>query len=261
LNNFNSKPKWRFLAAAGVALTLIIYLGGVAWSAFGPSRWISYKTRIGGYENVTLADGSRIQLNTDTEMKVRITPEKQEVQLVRGEALIDVAPDAHRGFTLRAGSTAVQANQSGGNGAAFVVRRWGHNGIDVAVAKGTVVLGRSSSLSSIVEEGELANVRSDGVHLMRFGVEELKRKLSWTTGLLTFKGESLEEVANEFNRYNRKHLVVVDPRIAGRKIGGAFHATDPDSFVSALQKWFDVRADEEPLADGDGAVVRLTKAN
>jgi len=79
--------------------------------------------------------------------------------------------------------------------------------------------------------GDSATVRPQGVHLAKETVEELNRKLSWTAGFLSFKGETLSEVTDEFNRYNRKHLVVTDPRIANRRIGGAFQATDPESFV------------------------------
>jgi transmembrane sensor len=55
---------------------------------------------------------------------------------------------------------------------------------------------------------------------------------------VSFQGETLTEVMDEFNRYNRKHLMVTDPAIASRKIGEAFQATDPGSFVLALEKWF-----------------------
>jgi ferric-dicitrate binding protein FerR (iron transport regulator) len=55
--------------------------------------------------------------------------------------------------------------------------------------------------------------------------------------------------------------VVTDPRIANRRIGGAFQATDPESFVLALQKWFDIHAEEQVPADVDNAVIRLTRSD
>lgn len=64
-------------------------------------------------------------------------------------------------------------------------------------------------------------------------------------------------MTDELNRYNRKHLVVTDPAIASRKIGRAFQATDPDSFVLALEKWFGVRADEQVPALSGNTVIRL----
>ena len=77
---------------------------------------------------------------------------------------------------------------------------------------------------------------------------------------MTFQGETLAEVTDEFNRYNRKQLIVTDPFIANRRIGGAFQATDPESFVSALRKGFGVHSDEQqpaPSSSPASGSVRL----
>jgi transmembrane sensor len=271
----NSGPgsEWPFRIATGAALTLIIYLLCLAaWMVVERADWISYTTSIGGYEHVTLADGSGIQLNTDSEIRARLTPRKREVQLIRGEALIKVAHDGRRPFTVSAANASVRADPPGELGAAFVLRMRGRTGVDVSVTEGTVflgpsdriidvALGRSSSSQSALGAGDAATVRPEGIHLAKVGIEELNRKLSWTAGLLSFQGETLAEVTDEFNRYNRKHLVVTDPSIAGRRIGGAFQATDPESFVSALQKWFEVRAEEDVMADTANPVIRLSRMN
>jgi transmembrane sensor len=271
--NSGSGSGWPFRVAAGAALTLIIYLLGlVAWIVLGPSDWISYTTSIGGYEHVTLADGSAIQLNTDSEIRARLTPAKREIQMIRGEALIKVAHDPRRPFTVSAANTSVRADPPGIVGAAFVLRMRGLKDVDVAVSEGTILLGfshriidvalgRISYSQSTLGAGDAATVRPEGVHLAKIALEDLNRKLSWTAGLLSFQGETLSEVTDEFNRYNRKHLVVTDPLIADRRIGGAFQATDPDSFVSALQKWFGIRADEQIPPDAGNPVIRLTSTN
>jgi len=263
-----------FRVATGAAVSLIIYLLGlVTWIMLSRSEWISYTTSVGGYEHVTLADGSAVQLNTDSEIRARLTPGKREIQLVRGEALIKVSHDARRPFTIRATNTSVRADPPGSTvGAAFVVRLRGPQRVDVAVTEGTVLLGpsdriidmalgRTSPSQSTLGAGDAATIRPEGVHLAKVAMEELNRKLSWTAGLLSFQGETLSEVTDEFNRYNRKHLVVTDPLIADRRIGGAFQATDPDSFVSALQKWFGIRADEQVSPDAGSPVIRLTSTN
>lgn len=267
----NNGSRWRFRIAAGAALTLVIYLIGVtAWFVLSPVDWISYTTSIGGYEHVTLPDGSGIQLNTDSEIRARLTPDKREVELIRGEALINVAPDVRRPFTVSAANTSVRASTPVRVGAAFVVRLRAPKGMDVAVTEGTVILGPSYRLIDValgrdgasqatLLAGYTATVRAEAIHLAKVDLEELNRKLSWTAGLLSFQGETLTEVTDEFNRYNRKHLVVTDPFIAERRIGGAFQATDPESFVSALEKWFGVHADEQlPTTPSDNPVIRLT---
>ncbi len=263
--NTNSGSGWPFRVAAGAALTLISYLVCLTgWSALSPSEWIKYTTSIGGYEHITLADGSGVQLNTDSEIRARLTAQRREIELIRGEALINVVPDAYRPFTVSAANVAVHTNDAA---AAFVVRLRTTGAVDVSVTHGNVLLGSSYGFidvalrrnpfsQSTLVEGDAAAVRPEGVHLTKVGLEELNRKLSWTAGLLSFQGETLSEVTDEFNRYNRKHLVVTDPSIANRRIGGAFQSTDPDSFVSALQKWFGVHADEQHENSGSG-VIRL----
>jgi transmembrane sensor len=271
--NSGSGSGWPFRVAAGAALTLIIYLLGLlAWIVLGPSEWISYTTSVGGYEHVTLADGSAVQLNTDTQIRARLTSEKREIQLVRGEALIKVTHDVRRSFKISAANTSVRADPPGNGGAAFVLRMRGPQRIDVAVTEGTILLGpsdriidvalgRNFSYQSKLGAGEAATVSPKGVHLEKIALEELNRKLSWTAGLLSFQGETLSEVTDEFNRYNRKHLVVTDPLIADRRIGGAFQATDPDSFVSALEKWFGIHADEQVPPGAGNPVIRLSKTD
>lgn len=264
---------WPFRVASGAALSLILYLLGFAgWVTFSPSGWIRYTTSIGGYEHIRLADGSGIQLNTDSEIRTRVTAGKREIELVRGEALIRVVHDTRGPFTVRAANVAVHADPLNKAEAAFVIRVRAPTKVDVSVTQGSVVLGPTQRLidvalrhdafsQSTLEEGDAAAVRPEGVHLTKVGLEELNRKLSWTAGLLSFQGESLAEVTDEFNRYNRKHLVVTDPSIANRRIGGAFQATDPESFVSALRKGFGVRADEQARETSETGVIRLTRKN
>jgi transmembrane sensor len=266
-----NKSAWPLRIAAAAALTLIIYLVGLAgWLTLQPSGWIKYTTTIGGYENIALADGSGIQLNTDSEIRARLTAHVREIQLVRGEALFHVANDRQRPFTIKAANVAVHVNQVDETAAALVVRLRTPSTVDISVTRGSVILERAERLldialrhsavpASTIVEGDMAAVRPAGVHLTRVGLEELNRKLSWTAGLLSFQGETLSEVTDEFNRYNRKHLIVTDPSIANRRIGGAFQATDPQSFVAALRKGFGVRA-QELRESSDEGVIRLTSA-
>ena len=52
--------------------------------------------------------------------------------------------------------------------------------------------------------------------------------------MLVFDGTLADAVA-EFNRYNTRQLLVVDPALANTRVGGRYKATDPDSFAKYLQ--------------------------
>jgi transmembrane sensor len=63
----------------------------------------------------------------------------------------------------------------------------------------------------------------------------------------------------EFNRYNRRRLVIVDPAIAQMKVGGSFEAQDPESFAATLEKHFGVR--RMPAVRGDNDMIRLASSD
>src|SRR3546814_6644836 len=49
--------------------------------------------------------------------------------------------------------------------------------------------------------------------------------------MLKFDQAPLSEVATEFNRYNRRQIVVTDPAAAAIRIGGTFQASNVDAFA------------------------------
>jgi len=267
---------WGTLAfAAGLALAAaacVIVM--VAWIATTRSGRDYFETGIGGYAHLTLADGSVIQLNTNSAVRAWITAGHREVRVIRGEVLVEAAPDPARPLELIALGTTVRVAPSTVDRAALDIRIRAPGVVDVAVKQGGAIVGPSenwldaalgetpfahSSATTGLTAGDIVRAAPEGFRLGTLAEDDLDRKLSWTVGLLSFRGETLSEVAAEFNRYNRLQLVVADPSIATRRIGGAFQATDPQSFVAGLQKWFDIRA-ETPDPKTGAQIVRLSGA-
>jgi transmembrane sensor len=67
----------------------------------------------------------------------------------------------------------------------------------------------------------------------------------WLVGRLKFEGEPLGQVAEEFNRYSTRKLVIADPKLAAKPISGTFRADDQDAFVQALEIAHIARVDSE----------------
>src|SRR6185437_9213291 len=63
----------------------------------------SYSTTIGGRETLALADGSQIDLNTDTAVRVDISRARRTIWLDKGEAFFKVRHDAQRPFEVMVG--------------------------------------------------------------------------------------------------------------------------------------------------------------
>jgi len=194
-----------------------------------------------------LPDGSAVSLNTNTKVRVAYTAEERRVELLQGEAQFEVGRDAQRPFIVSAGDSHVRVV-----GTQFVVRLRSASDLDVLVSEGRVSI--DSPAETLVSAGQMALVR-DGRITTR-SVDDISRRVAWTEGMLIFNGETLSEAVAEFNRYNRRQLVITDPDIASKTIGGAFKATNPDRFATALEKMFHVEV--RVHQDTTGAQIRLS---
>jgi transmembrane sensor len=230
-----------FLSVAASLACAVIYLG-IMHLVGGPK---TYSTAVGGFQRIVLEDRSAVDLNTNSEIRVALTPRLRKIELVRGEASFEVAHDASRPFVVYAGTTAVRAV-----GTKFNVRRL-DDSVEVIVDEGKVAVGQPSLLEGEavpvaaaipqLSVGEAALVGGSGVQLKRLPGTERVRKLAWQTQMLVFDSEALIDVVTQFNRYNGRQLVIADPSLAGLEISGYFRPTNLDAFVSVLQSNFDVR--------------------
>jgi transmembrane sensor len=224
--------RWSMGLAAGLVLAL---LTGV-WVYQQHLSWQHYETRIGGFSRIVLEDGSVIDLNTNSDVRVRFGTTR-EVRLLRGEGRFQVAHDSARPFTVTAADAAVRAV-----GTAFTVRLREGEQVDVLVSEGKVAVASSRvQRTPPLNAGEAAVVLPDRVSVSRVEPQLLARRLAWTSGKLEFRGETLGEAVEEFNRYNRRQIRLATASLGTLRVGGSFGATDPESFASALGSAFKLR--------------------
>jgi transmembrane sensor len=261
------KRKTPLLAVAAALLAVVV--GAVTWIVVSRAGWQVYETEFGGFQRIALADGSTAMLNTNSRIRARMSSGRREIVLDRGEALFTVAHDTRRPFDVTAGDTVVRAV-----GTAFSVRLSDQKQVDVIVTEGRVAIDPpDDSIDSKLPEpvalptvstlaaGETVSVKAHRLKVQKIAHEDLTRKLAWTQGRIWFDRVTLAEAVAEFNRYNRRQMVIDDPAIAGLRIGGTFGSTDLDSFVAALQT-FGIRvvATRSNVEDPSSEVVRLVAA-
>lgn len=246
------QPKTRaFLAVALAAGLAAIVAAGLAWWQWAaPARLAggvrSYATTLGEFRQITLADGSVVQINTDSALTVRLRANERDLTLLHGEATFEVAPDKSRPFIVVVGSTGVRAV-----GTVFNVQK-SDASVEVLVTKGAVVVGPPQDLAAdhlklaVVDAGQMAIAGSSRVTVESLNQEEIARRLAWHDGMLLFNGQSLADVAAQFNRYNERKLVISDAAVGQVRIGGYFRATDLDSFVRVLRERFGIAVSQEP---------------
>ena len=240
------RGRWPMALAASLVLALMVASVFFARAWLG---WEHYETPVGGFSRIVLEDGSVIDLNTNSELRVRMGRGNREVLLVRGEGRFQVAHDTRRPFVVSAGDAAVRAV-----GTAFSVRLRESAQVEVLVAEGAVQIDTTHAVQAPpVHAGEAAVLHSDHIAVSRVEPQQLERRFAWTSGQIQLRGETLEEAVNEFNRYNRRQLRLADAALGELRVGGTFNATDPDSFAAALASTFGLRVD---AAQPDAIVLR-----
>lgn len=206
-------------AAAGLVLTPMI------------SRQ-RYITQVGEIRRVPLGDGSMAAINTDTTLEVAFEKSQRAVKLDRGEAWFQVAKDRTRPFIVAAGPIRVRAV-----GTAFSVRRRAV-GAEVMVTEGVVEVWSGKGTTRArkrVLAGEQVFVSDDaGVSSPVKRPLEMDRALSWRDGQIVLDGDTIAAAAAEFNRYNSRKIVIVDPDLEGRTVVGWFRTNEPESFARAV---------------------------
>jgi transmembrane sensor len=230
--------------------------------------WTLYATSVGRIEKFVLQDGTRVDLNTGSEIKARFTGGRREIVLTHGEALFTVVHRPSWPFSVRAGSATIH-----GVGTTFSVRLREDDQEDVLVIDGRIAIeGRepaalakvrrsqgAAPFAFVVSAGESIAMNSRAL-LARAQLPPatLKRRTAWTDGWILFFQSPLPEAVAEFNRYHRERLVLVDPALARLEIGGRFRSTDLDSFIATLQHSFDVRAQSSVVPGTKAVTIYLT---
>ena len=238
--------RWR-PAAMAAGLALVVALGSlVATQGIGGRK--VYATELGGHATAPLADGSKIELNTDTKVRVALAEEQRTVWLDKGEAYFDVAKDPNRPFVVYAGERKVTVL-----GTRFSVRRDGER-VLVAVAEGKVRVEplRTAAPPTVVTGGDVVIAEQSGTLVTPKSIARVDAELAWRRGLLMFDKSTLGDAVDEINRYNRKKLVVDDEGAAAIRITGSFEAENVDAFARLLREAFGLNVEE------DGEEIRIS---
>lgn len=225
------KRGWVRLAAVAASTLLLVTAGTLAaWVVY--QRDI-YATVTGEQRSITLSDGSTVQLNARSKLHIRFSEQRRDVELLEGQALFQVAKDPRRPFVVSANSTQIRAV-----GTEFDVNRR-KIGTTVTVLEGAVV----------VESGHQIPRHRTGKVLLAAGEQltvtptasaksphpNVATATAWAQRQMIFETTSLAEVVEEFNRYNRRQIVIRDPRLDDFQIDGVFSSTDPSALISFLR--------------------------
>jgi transmembrane sensor len=272
-------PRRRFLAVAASAL-MVALAGGAWWQS---ARYPLYSTDIGERRSITLADGSTVDLNARSKLRVEFSKNERRVELLDGQALFQVAKDKNRPFIVASGEATVRAV-----GTQFDVYRK-DSGTTVTVLEGRVAVystayavsnsgsaeppstaaqpATRSPPASVQPQAQmhatphseaassnppgLADPSGSGAIFLSAGEQvtvtpaqtlpaparvDIAATTAWMQRRLIFDGSKLSDVVQEFNRYNKRQLVIEDAQLSDFHVSGVYSSTDPSSLIRFLRE-------------------------
>jgi transmembrane sensor len=207
---------------------------------------VRYQTALGERRTIELADGSRVELNTASTLRVARFGVRT-VWLEQGEAWFDVKHDAAQPFEVRVGVGRIRDIGTRFN---VVVER---ERTTVAVAEGEVALSIPGqpelSLVAGLQSGFNANgsLQTPGRNEAGIG--------AWREGMLIFKRQPLPEVLRQLARYHRVEFELPDAKLQTLTVSGRFSTTDLNESLSTLSNGLGVQI----VRQGEGRILIVAK--
>lgn len=229
------RPRLGWPLAAGIAA---VCLFGVLVLT-RPDQTV-FRTQLGERREMTLVDGSVVDLAPASELVVRYQSRERLVALNHGEALFHVAKNPSRPFIVQADLTRVRAV-----GTVFNVEH-GDQGVSVTVVEGRVAVSQQTTHhtgnpTAGPDPTTLSLGADEQVSISPAGRATAVRKVrseaevGWANGQLVFENETVVEITRRFNLYNRTQIQVLDSALAAQRVSGMFRASDPESFVAFVR--------------------------
>lgn len=206
----------------------------------------TYSTDIGEQRSLILADGSTVELNSRSRIRVRYADDERRVELLQGQALFQVAKNKERPFIVRTGDAEVRAV-----GTQFDVYRTS-TGTVITVVEGKVSVdfaGSAETPAPETTEKILREARPPSPVFLAAG-EQLtvggqpvpkphpvnpSTVTAWTQRQLIFESASLSEVAEEFNRYSARPIIVEVQALENFHVSGTYSSSNPESLLRFLR--------------------------
>jgi transmembrane sensor len=268
------RSRWFRRAWPALAATVLLAIAGVMLYLQSPQN--VYSTGRGEQRSILLTDGSTIDLNGRSSVRVRFDGVGRHVDLIEGQALFRVAKDARRPFIVAANGTRVRAV-----GTQFDINQRRHL-LVVTVVEGTVAVsgsgatgGVDSAAPSQAQSVPVPSAKSHRVIVAQSGEilldageqltltpavtlaprvnpqpapqsVDVENATAWTHRRLVFDTTPLEDVAAEFNRNSDRPIVVESRGLEDFHVSGAFSSTDVGSFLRFLRAQNGIEVIEEP---------------
>lgn len=202
----------------------------VTLAAFYPLPLLQadYSTGKGEQRTITLADGSRVTLNTTSALAIHFDDSVRRVELLQGEAFFEVAKREHHPFVVTAEGSEMRAV-----GTAFDVRLRPDQ-TKVELVEGIVEIKDSQNRHrERLHAGQTALINADNIAVQAMNQSE--NMALWRDGYLQFDGLPLHEAVAQINRYRPGRVLLLNNDLADKRVSGLFRLDALDQAIAGLK--------------------------
>ena len=213
---------------------------GITYADGGESEAVVYnKLDIprGGEFCLTLSDGTRVWLNSETSIQYPVVfGTKERRVFIQGEAYFEVAKDAKKPFTVQFMSSSVTVLGTSFNTRAYPEEKQSQT----TLAEGSVRI-YSPGSSMLLKPGEQAEVKALSGEMVKKEVD-VKTFTSWKNGRFVFEQEPLENIMRTLERWYDIRVIFRDEGAKRISLSGNLKRYgDFSQVMNMLQMTGDVR--------------------
>lgn len=245
------RRKSLWVTGFATAATLVVAVALLPLWQEGPGR---YETVKGEQREISLADGSRLNLNTAAAVEVQFDADVRQLTLTQGEGVFDVEHDSRRPFVVLAGKNKVIAL-----GTRFSVKHLNGGDIQITVLDGRVAVvpieqsvqravkrfsEKSSSMKKATDITQLDSLLLEADQQTRVSVDgqfssllkvSAASETAWLEGKLIFDNTPLREVVEELSRYVPGQ-VHVDQGVPDHPVTGIIYIRSEETMLELLSQ-------------------------
>jgi transmembrane sensor len=215
------RQRWRTPAVKAAMLAVVV---GSLWTADPVWDTVEVSTFIGQRSSWALADGSRIDLNTNSRLLVETRLRTRRFRLESGEAAFVVA-HTWRPFIVDAAGVTIRDI-----GTVFNVRRHSER-VEVSVLEGAVEVAAGAQ-RRILEAPQ--KIDAFAAELGPTQPNGAAQAAAWQMGRIVFDGTPLASVVSEISRYRGTPVMVGDSRAARLRVSGSYEIAKLDGLLDSL---------------------------
>lgn len=211
---------------------------------FGSLQWLSgyeeiHTTAVGERHQITLADGTTIDMNTDTVIRVALWGYSRKVTLDRGEASFKIGDERFRSFVVFSGNGTLRDIGTEFN----VAKETDKTTVSVLEGAIEVTLDNQTHATKLLYGGQQLTYSS--YDISRISPANAETTVAWHKDRLIFRELPLDEVVQQINRYHVRPIRLSSQQLSQLKVSGEFNSTDRAGLIQALKTLLPLRSSEQ----------------